>query len=439
MTPLAGVATLRGAPVVGLWRDLARDVLGVLERVRAVDGDLVRLATPGGRPLLVAKHPRDIRRVLVENAANGGRTRFHDRLRVALGNGLLNSEGEVWERQRRKLQPLFHAGALASYTAMMGACTRALVARWRAAGAGAVVEVERDVFGLAMAIVGRALFGDEADHGDISEAVAVAKTEVARRQFWPVQPPRWMPAPGKRRLDAALGRLDAEVATIQRAAGNRDGGVVGRLTRDGDVPAALVRDEAMSFFLAGHETSAAALAWAVHLLATHPEVQTALAQEARAVIDDDAATTADVLDRLPLARAVAEETLRLYPTAPWFSRRLRAADTIGGVEVPAGALVIVSPWLTQRDPRWWPEPERFRAERFAPHAPKPGPMTHFPFGAGPRTCIGLGFARMEMIVALALIVRELELTPSDDPPPRPRAEITLRPEPALRLVVSPRA
>jgi len=139
MTPLAGVATLRGAPVVGLWRDLARDVLGVLERVRAVDGDLVRLATPGGRPLLVAKHPRDIRRVLVENAANGGRTRFHDRLRVALGNGLLNSEGEVWERQRRKLQPLFHAGALASYTAMMGACTRALVARWRAAGAGAVV------------------------------------------------------------------------------------------------------------------------------------------------------------------------------------------------------------------------------------------------------------------------------------------------------------
>jgi len=168
-------------------------------------------------------------------------------------------------------------------------------------------------------------------------------------------------------------------------------------------------------------------------------VQTALAQEARAVIDDDAATTADVLDRLPLARAVAEETLRLYPTAPWFSRRLRAADTIGGVEVPAGALVIVSPWLTQRDPRWWPEPERFRAERFAPHAPKPGPMTHFPFGAGPRTCIGLGFARMEMIVALALIVRELELAPSDDPPPRPRAEITLRPEPALRLVVSPRA
>ena len=211
MTTLADIATLRGAPVVGLWRDLARDVLDVLERVRAVDGDLARLATPGGRPLLVAKHPRDIRRALVENAANGGRTPFHDRLRVALGNGLSNSEGMVRERRRRKLQPLFHAGAP--------------VARWRAAAAGAVVEVERDLSGLAMAIVGRALFGDDADHGDICEAVAVAESEVARRQFRPVQPPRRMPAPGERRPAAAAARRDHAAARAGAAAGGVAAGV----------------------------------------------------------------------------------------------------------------------------------------------------------------------------------------------------------------------
>ncbi len=439
MSAPPALPTLRGAPVVGLWPALARDLLDVLERVRAIEGDLVRLDTPGGRPLLVAKHPRDIRRVLVDNAANGARTPFHDRLRAAVGNGLLTSEGEIWTRQRRKLQPLFNADALASYTAMMGACARDIVARWRRAGAGAEIEVERDLSALAMAIVGRALFGDDAEHDDIFEAVAVAKAEVARRQFWPLQPPRWAPAPGKRRLDAALARLDAEIETIRRAAARRDGGLVGRLARDGDVSPQLIRDEAMIFFLAGHETSAAALAWAVDLLARHPEAQAALAHEARTVVADDAQeTTAELLDALPLTRAVVEETLRIYPSAPWFSRRLLAADTIAGVEVPAGALVMVSPWLTHRDPRWWPEPERFRPERFTPKAPKPAPMSYFPFGGGPRTCIGLGFARMEMTVALALIARAFRLEPTAGPPPRPRAEITLRPETPIRLKVFPR-
>ncbi len=434
MSPLAQVPTLRGAPVLGLWPALARDVLEVLERARAIEGDLVRLATPGGRPLLVAKQPPDVRRVLVENAEAYGRTPFHDRLKIALGDGLLNSEGELWSRQRRRLQPLFHAGALHGYARMMAERSRALAESWHRAGAGAVVAAERDLSHLALGIVSRALFGDAADHGDISEAVAVAKAEVARRQFWPVDPPRWLPVPGKRRLDAALARLEVEVQTIQANAARRDGGVVGSLTRAGDVPSKLVRDEAMSFFLAGHETSAAALAWGAHLLATRPAIQDEAAAEAGAAASDDAPD----LERLPFTRAVVEETLRLFPAAPWFARRLEAADRLAGVEVPAGALVIVSPWLTQRDPRWWADPLAFRPERFAPGAPKPAPMAYFPFGAGPRTCIGMGFARLEMTFALAAILRRVRLAPADDPPPQPRAEITLRPQPPLRLVVTPR-
>ena len=431
MSRLAAVPVLRGAPVVGLWPALVRDVLAVLDRAGAVEGDLVRLATPGGPPLLVAKHPRDVRRVLVDNARNYGRTPFHDRLKIALGDGLLNSEGALWTRQRRHLQPLFHARALDGYAEMMAARSRTLAERWRAAGAGAVVEAERDLSELALGIVSRALFGDEADHGDISDAVAVAKAEVARRQFWPLDPPRWLPVPGKRRLDAALARLEAEVRTIRADAAARDGGVVGALTRAGDVAPELVRDEAMSFFLAGHETSAAALAWAVHLLATHPEVQAEAAADARAV--DDGVDP----ERHPVVRAVVEEALRLYPAAPWFARRLRAPDTLAGAEVPAGALLIVSPWLTQRDARWWPEPTAFRSARFAPDAPKPAPLSYFPFGAGPRTCIGMGFARLEMTLALAAVLRAVHLAPAGDPP-RPRAEITLRPERALRLAVTPR-
>ncbi len=188
MSRLAEVATRKGAPVVGLWPALARDVLDVLERLRATAGDLVRLATPGGPPLIVVKHPRDIRRVLVENAPAYGRRPFHDRLKIALGDGLWNSEGALWTRQRRRLQPLLHA--------------RALAERWRAAGAGAVVEAERDLSHLALGIVSRALFGDEADHGDVSEAVAVAKAEVARRQFWPVNPPPARARPPRRHRGA---------------------------------------------------------------------------------------------------------------------------------------------------------------------------------------------------------------------------------------------
>ena len=433
VTPLAGAPRLAGAPVVGLWPALARDVLDVLERTRAVDADLVRLATPGGPPLLVAKAPADARRVLVENATNYGRTPFHDRLKIALGDGLLNSEGALWTRQRRRLQPLFHARTLAGYAAMMAERAEALASRWRAAGPGAEVEAERDLSHLALGIVSRALFGDDADHGDISDAVAIAKAEVARRQFWPIDPPRWLPVPGKRRLDAALARLERAIETIRAQAAERDGGVVGSLHRAGDVPPQLIRDEAMSFFLAGHETSAAALAWAAHLLSTHPEVQDTAAEEARAV----GAGTTDP-DRLPVTRAVVEETLRLYPAAPWFARRLATADTLAGVAVPKGALVIVSPWLTQRDPRWWPEPLAFRVERFGAGAPKPVASSYFPFGAGPRTCIGMGFARLEMTLALAALLRAVRLAPVDATPPRPRAEITLRPQPPLRLVVRPR-
>jgi cytochrome P450 len=435
MTRLTQVPTLAGAPVVGLWPALVRDVLEVLEEVRAIDSDLVRLATPGGRPLLVAKHPRDVRRILVDNAPNYGRTPFHDRLKVALGDGLLTSAGELWSRQRRKLQPLFHARALAGYTPIMAERSRALADCWRAAGADVVVEAERDLSHLALGIVSRALFGDDADHGEVSEAVGVVKTELARRQFWPVEPPHRFPAPGKRRLEAALRRLDEEVAVIQRHAAERDGGVVGSLVRDGDVSDDLVRDEAMTFFLAGHETSAAALAWAMHLLAMHPEVQEAAAEEAGALDAEDAMDP----EHLPRTRAIVDESLRLFPPGPWFARRLLAADTLGDVDVPAGTLVIMSPWLTQRDPRWWPEPSAFRPERFAPDAPKPAPMTYFPFAAGPRTCIGMGFARMEMTVAVAAILRAVRVTPADTTPPRPRAEITLRPQPPLRLVVRPRA
>jgi cytochrome P450 len=244
--------------------------------------------------------------------------------------------------------------------------------------------------------------------------------------------------PGRRRLRDALARLDAEVDAIRSASAHRDGGVVGRLTRDGDVPPKLVRDEAMSFFLAGHETSAAGLAWAVHLLADLPDLQADLADEARTVLDGGD-VAGEAVERLVRAQAVVDETLRLRPPAPWFSRRLIERDRFGDVELPGRALVVASPWITQRDPRWWPEPDEFRIARFLPDAPKPAPLTYFPFAAGPRTCIGLAFARMEMTIVLALILRRLCLARVDGDAPRPRAEITLRPEPSVRLVVRPRA
>lgn len=433
---------LRGPwPVLGLLPALARDTLGVFERARAL-GEVVRLAVPGRHPVFVISEPRHIRHVLQDNHANYRRTPFHDRLKALLGEGLVTSEGALWQRQRRLLQPAFRAERIRRFVAIMGASAAELAARWQAAE-GQVVDVFEAMSGLALEIAIRSLFADEARGEDagIGEAVLEAQSWLSGR-FWSLAPD-WterLPTPANRRFRRAVARLDTVVGGIiaRRLGEGRAGDdLLGMLLaaqggEGGGIEERQVRDEAMTMLIAGHETSAAALAWTWHLLGAHPAVAEALREEAARVLPGGRLPVPEDIAQLDLARAVIQEAMRLYPPVGWFGRLAAGPDRIGGHAIPAGAILVLSPWLVQRDPRHWPDPARFDPGRFAPGM-RPAPYTHFPFGGGPRTCIGNHFAMTEMVAALSVLAPRLRLDPVPGAEVRPELFVTLRPRGGLPM------
>ena len=441
----AAAPVLRGkVPVLGVLPALARDPLAVFERARPL-GDVVRLAVPG-RPVFVLADPAHIRRVLQENHANYRRTPFHDQLKSVLGEGLLTSEDKLWHRQRRLLQPAFRAERIRRFVGAMAAAAAELADRWDAAGPGRVLDVSREMSGLALDVVVRCMFGGERRGGDaaISAAVHEAQDWIAGR-FWSLAP-GWterLPTPANRRFRRALATLDAALMGIvgkRLAAGEAGHDLLGMLLAaqgEGAGPdARQVRDEAMTMLMAGHETSAATLTWTWHLLARHPAVADAVRDEAVRVFGD-ARPDMEGLGRLDLTRAVIEEAMRLYPPAAWFGRLAAGPDRIAGYPIPAGAITVLSPWLVQRDPRLWPDPDRFDPARFAPGT-RVAPYAYFPFGGGPRTCIGNHFAMTEMLVAMAVLAPRFRLRHAGDGSVRPELLVTLRPAGGLPMRAEPR-
>ncbi len=442
----AAPPVLRGSvPLLGVLPALARNPLAVFERARPL-GDVVRLAVPG-RPVFVLADPAHVRRVLQENHANYRRTPFHDQLKSVLGEGLLTSEDPLWHRQRRLLQPAFRAERIRRFVEAMGAAAAALADRWEAAGPGRVLDVSREMSDLALDVVVRCMFGQERRGGDaaISAAVHEAQDWVAGR-FWSLAP-GWterLPTPANRRFRRALATLDAALMRIigERLAAREAGNdLLGMLLAAQGEGAGLderqVRDEAMTMLMAGHETSAATLTWIWHLLACHPPVADAVRDEAARVFGSQARPDPEGLGRLDLTRAVIEEAMRLYPPAAWFGRLAAGSDRIAGHEIPAGAIMVLSPWLVQRDPRLWPDPDRFDPARFAPGT-RVAPYTYFPFGGGPRTCIGNHFAMTEMLVALSVLAPRFRLHHTGDGSVRPELLVTLRPGGGLPMRAEPR-
>ncbi|MFC7738133.1 cytochrome P450 [Roseomonas sp. GCM10028921] len=437
---------LRGwLPLLGVLPALARDSLSVFERARAL-GDIVQLAVPGLHPVFVLATPAHIRHVLQDNHANYRRAPIHDRLKVVLGEGLLTSDGELWRRQRRLLQPAFRAERIRRFVAAMAASAVNLAEAWEAGAAhNRILDVSQEMSDLTLDIAVRCMFGREQRGGDaaISRALLEVQEWIAAR-FWSIAP-TWMerlPTPANRRFRRALAVLDAAVEGIVTARlATRDVGndLLGMLLaaqgQDGNgIDAHQVRDEAMTMLLAGHETSAAALTWTWHLLALHPQVAEAVRDELAQILHGRAVPDADDLSRLELTRAVLQEAMRLYPPAGWIPRLAAGPDQIGDYNIPAGAILVLSPWLVQRDPRFWPDPERFDPARFAP-TERPAPYTYFPFGGGPRTCIGTHFAMTEMLVALAVLVPRIRLRHASDEPIVPKLRITLRPAGGVPMCV----
>jgi len=448
-----------------------RDPLGYLGTVRAEFGPVVAFPTQPTRAWFV-DDPDAVDRVLRTNAGNyTKKTVQYGALSLLTGNGLLTADNPQWLPRRRQVGPAFHRRTLERLVGCVGAAADGLDAEFasRVPGAGGTgatptrVDVDGPLMRATLDVVSRGLFSADLgrrdvtadlgrrDENDIAGAVLDGLEEVMRRATRPLHAPRSWPTPGNRRLTRSLATLDAAVdAVVTSRAGAptpADPDVLDLLLATlGDDPRA-IRDEAVTLVVAGHETVASAMEWAAHLLATHPEVQDRTAEEAARVLGDrdQPLTLADVA-RLPLARAVLDETLRLYPPAWVVTRRATADDELAGHRLPAGTLVIVSPWVRHRDPAAWDEPSAFDPGRFLDHNRDPDTDArptrptgaYLPFGIGPRLCVGRDFALLEATLLLARLTLRWRLAPVPGHRVLPNPRVTVRPRGGLPLLVSPR-
>lgn len=397
-----------------------------------------------GKRIYFVNDAEYVKRILLDNVANYPKSvTYRNNLRPFLGDGLLISEGEFWKRQRRLAQPAFHLRRLKALAgAMAGAATR-MSAGWEH---GRVIDVMAAMNAVTMDIVAQTLFGADVsgDIGEVAGAMAVLQEETGRVRpaaFFDL--PEFLVRPRGRKFRHAVATLDRIVNRIvadRRACGETRDDLLSMLleARDEDSGEGMtdkqLRDELVTLFLAGHETTAIALTWTFHLLAQTPRAAAILQAEVDEALGERHAPAFEDLERLPYARMVAEEALRLYPPAYVFSRRAVGDDRLGNFDVPAGAHIIISPYALHRRPDYWPEPDAFWPERFAPGARTDRPkLAYLPFGGGPRICIGNSFAMMEHAIVLATAVRRwrLESIPGHDVRTEPR--ITLRPRGGLPM------
>jgi len=426
---------------------MRRDPLAFLTRISREYGDVARFRL-GPVEIHLLNRPDFIRDLLVTHAASFHKGRGLERAKRLLGEGLLTSEDPVHLRQRRMIQPAFHQERIAGYGAVMVEHGERLADRWRN---GETRDVSLAMSRLTLAIVGRTLF--DADVESEADEIGAALTTAVRLFGRTVTLPYFhildrLPLPSNRRFVKAKARIDATIARMiaerRRAPGARSdllSLLVAASDPEGDggkMTDAQVRDEAVTIFLAGHETTANALTWTWYLLSQNPAVEKRLHEEIDTVLGDRPPGVAD-LPKLPYTEMVLAESMRLYPPAWIIGRRALAEYSVGGHTVPKRSIVVASQWVTHRDPRYFPDPERFDPERFRPEAKAARPkFAYFPFGGGPRVCIGEGFAWMEGVLLLATLARcwRLRLAPGQDVAPAP--SITLRPKHGLRMVLERR-
>jgi cytochrome P450 len=440
----------RGLGLLGAMRRMARDPLRFYSTLRAEYGDVVG-AKLGPLYACMAFGAEGVGHVLQERHAIYHKDNLDYRLlRPLLGNGLVTSNGDLWLRQRRLMQPAFHHQRVAGFAPVMTSRTVAMLERWEVAATHREpLDIAREMMRVTLEIVTSVLFGV-----DVSESAAVirqALTTVNERvgdmfgKPWMMLPGMQdLPTPGSLRARAAKRRLDAVVQTIvaeRRRSGAETGDLLSMLLRARDetgtgMSDGQLRDEVMTMLLAGHETTSTALAWTFYLLARHPEEADKLREELRRILAGRVPTVSD-LAQLPYTRMVVEESLRLYPPVWTLSRTPREDDVIGGFHIPAGALVIISPWVTHRHPALWEEPERFDPERFTPsRTATRARFAYIPFAAGPRLCIGEAFAMQEAELVLATVAQRfrLDLVSSDTVEPAPL--VTLRPRGGLPMTLT---
>lgn len=436
---------------LGLLRQMQRDYLGFWRDAQRDYGDTVYMLV-AGRDTYSFMHPDQIREVLVDKAGSFIRYQRHMQVLSELhGQSVLITEGETWRKQRRTLQPGFSPKRFDGYARQMAESASGVLDRLPCDGS-APLDFEHAMNMLAMDVVLRTMFSatSPSDTAAVEQAVRMLSGMAYKDMFYPASLPDWLPLPSKRAKRKAIRLLDDLIRShiaARRASGQEHDDLLGMLltATDSEGDASLmsdeqVRDQLMTTFLAGHETTASGLTWAGWVLASHPDIAQRAMQEVDTVLQGQAPGFADVA-RLPYLGQVVKETLRLYSPAPGVFMRTATEDVqIGEWLVPRGALVSILSTVPQRDPRWFPDPLRFDPERFEHEAAKHIPRgAYFPFGTGPRVCIGNSFATMEMTLILAMLLQRYELRPAPDQhQPGMRLQVTLRPAGGMRLILSKR-
>ncbi|HWQ33087.1 MAG TPA: cytochrome P450 [Blastocatellia bacterium] len=428
---------------------IRRDRLEFLSRLKREHGDVVRFRV-GPQEVWLLSHPDQIREVLVVNQRRMMKGRGLQMAKKLLGEGLLTSEGEFHLRQRRLVQPAFHRQRVAAYAATMSDYAAKLRERWALLPPGAQVDLSQEMMQLALLIAGKTLFDADVEHE--AREVGQALTDTMQL-FDRVATPfaellSKLPLPSNRRFFRAKQKLDSIIYRIineRRKSGEDRGDFLSMLlmARDdeggtGRMTDEQVRDEAMTIFLAGHETTANALTWTWYLLSQHPEVEAKLHAEIDAVLQGRLPGYEDTA-RLRYAEMVMAESMRLYPPAWLLGRRTLEDVEVGGHLIPQGALILMSQYLVHHDARWFPDPERFEPERWTPEAREARPkFSYFPFGGGTRTCIGEAFAWMEGVLVIATIAQRWKLRLAAGHPVGLQPLVTLRPKYGMKMTLEQR-
>lgn len=450
-TRIARVSVHRDAPgpkghaLLGVLPEFRRDPLGFFAECAREHGDLVRLRFPVLTFYLVS-HPDAIEEVLVsrhKDFVKGWDYRYL--LRSFLGGGLLTSDGALWRRQRRLVQPAFHRDRIASYAETMATYADRMVSAWRS---GETRELHTDLRRLTLQIVTRVLFGAEIgeEAREVGRALGVVTERAVQFMRTPLPFAMEIPTPANLRYRAAVRRLERIVYGIIRARRAHDAegpDLLSMLLRAQDeggtrMTDRQLRDEVITLFLAGHETTALALTWTFSLLSAHPGTEARLLAEVDETLGGRVPTIAD-LPRLRYTQQVIKEAMRIFPPVWVIGREAREDCAIAGYRVPRGTQILISQYVVHHDPRWYSDPDRFVPDRWTgemeQHLPR---CAYFPFGAGPRLCIGHEFAMTEATLVLAAIARRVRLRVIPGHPVVPLPSITLQPAHGLRVMASGR-
>jgi cytochrome P450 len=431
----------RGHPLLGSLPEVRRDPLRLFLAAFHEYGEVVRFHF-GPMVAHLVSSPEGVHHVLVENHRNYGKqTRGYRNLRYVLGNGLLTSEGELWRRQRRIAQPAFHRQRIAGFAGTMVRAAEDAAASLDARR-GQEIDMHHEMMRLTLRIVGETLLAYDPTHAadEVGSALSFLLAIANERSARILDVPPAIPTPENRRFRRALATLDAVVLRMiaERRRDPRDrGDLLSMLieSRDAETGEAMddrqLRDEAMTIFLAGHETTANALTFSWLLLSRFPAACRELGAELQAKLGGRSPTVDD-LPRLALPRRILQEAMRLFPPAWIIGRSADEADEIGGFGIPARSIVFISPYVIHRHPGLWENPEGFDPARFEKEPPRGG---YLPFGGGPRMCIGNGFAMMEAELVLATLAQRFRFDLVPGPPVDLEPSITLRPRHGVRMMV----